>query len=177
MIDLTTTGLTQERSRLPVNPWTGSVDLLVNPDGTPWVDLPYGVPTSLGMGAAFYHFWIADRDQVVDMPNPAAANRLPVAMPAGRQPPDCDARQERATVRARAGDIVVRPDQPRCAVSADPTRSRAMRAAQDRGLRQFKIGSPLHYKSMVSILVCGLIPAPHNLYIRGCVNAHRHGHL
>ena len=71
VIDLTTTGLTQERSRLPVNPWTGSVDLLVNPDGTPWVDLPYGVPTSLGMGAAFYHFWIADRDQVVDMPNPA----------------------------------------------------------------------------------------------------------
>jgi len=71
VIDLTTAGLTQERSRLPVNPWTGSVDLLVNPNGTPWVDLPYGVPTSLGMGAAFYHFWIADRDQVVDMPVPA----------------------------------------------------------------------------------------------------------
>ena len=29
-----------------------------------------------------------------------------------------------------------------------------MRAAQDRGLRQFKIGSPLLYDSMVSFLAC-----------------------
>ncbi len=29
VIDLTTTGLTQERSRLPVNPWTGSVLLIL----------------------------------------------------------------------------------------------------------------------------------------------------
>jgi hypothetical protein len=47
------------------------VDLLVGSNGVPWVDLPYGVPTSLGLSAAFYHFWITDRSKVVDMPVPA----------------------------------------------------------------------------------------------------------
>ncbi len=73
VIDLTSSGLTNERSRLPLNSWAGGVDLLVNPDGTPWVDLPYGVPTSLGLGAAFYHFWLTGRDQITDMPVPALA--------------------------------------------------------------------------------------------------------
>lgn len=73
VIDLTSSGRTNERSRLPLNPWMGGVDLLVNPDGTPWVDLPYAVPTSLGLGAAFYHFWLTGRDQITDMPVPALA--------------------------------------------------------------------------------------------------------
>ena len=63
-------GSSQGPSRLPVNPWTGSVDLLVNPDGTAAVDLPWGVPSSLGLSAAFYHFWLIGRDQVVDQARP-----------------------------------------------------------------------------------------------------------
>ena len=83
VIDLTSAGVTNERSRLPVNPWTGGVDLLIFPDGTATVDLPYGVPSSLSMGAAFYHFWMAERSDVQDMPQPA----LPTACQLSCPPP------------------------------------------------------------------------------------------
>jgi prepilin-type N-terminal cleavage/methylation domain-containing protein len=74
VIDLTTWSTTRERSRLPVDPTTGFVDLMVSPNGQVTPSLPYGVPTSLGLGAAFYHLWITDRSGVVD----------PVAAPAGQ---------------------------------------------------------------------------------------------
>ena len=34
VVDLTTWSTTRERSRLPVNHYTGYVDIMVNPDGT-----------------------------------------------------------------------------------------------------------------------------------------------
>jgi prepilin-type N-terminal cleavage/methylation domain-containing protein len=58
------------RSRLPVDRWTGAVELLVNADGTVSYSLPYAAPSSVGMGSSFLHFWLADR---ADVANPPAA--------------------------------------------------------------------------------------------------------
>lgn len=65
-IDLTTWSTTGERSHLPVNPYTGTVDLIVEPNGTVRADLPYGVRTSQGMMSSMYHFWLTDRSSVAD---------------------------------------------------------------------------------------------------------------
>jgi prepilin-type N-terminal cleavage/methylation domain-containing protein len=55
------------RGMLPVNP-DGSVEVLVNPDGTAGPVLPYGVPTSLSMGLAFIHFALVDRSDTGTAP-------------------------------------------------------------------------------------------------------------
>ena len=49
MVDATTWGLTRERSRLPVDPWTGNVDILLNPDGTVVPTTLYSTPASFGL--------------------------------------------------------------------------------------------------------------------------------
>lgn len=64
VIDATTWGTTRERSRLPVDRLAGTVEVLINPDGTAIIQTSYGVPSSLGMDAAFLHFWLADRGDV-----------------------------------------------------------------------------------------------------------------
>src|SRR5262249_30055907 len=56
VIDLTTWGTTRERSRLPVNPYTGYVDLLINPGGDVVSSTIYSTPASAGMSGAFLHF-------------------------------------------------------------------------------------------------------------------------
>jgi len=66
LVDLSTWNTTvfpsgSERSRLPVNPYSGSVDILVNPDGTVVPTTIYSSPASFSMGAAFFHFWLAER--------------------------------------------------------------------------------------------------------------------
>jgi hypothetical protein len=61
------------RSRLPVDPRTGTVDLLIQPDGTAAPSLPYGVPSSLGMGDAFDHFALVDRTDIVATADPMPA--------------------------------------------------------------------------------------------------------
>jgi hypothetical protein len=55
VIDLTTWGSTLERSRLPAgafNPFTGYVDILINPDGTVVSTTLYSSPSTFGMSAA-----------------------------------------------------------------------------------------------------------------------------
>ena len=59
VVDLTTWGSTRERSRLPVNVFTGYVDILVNPDGSVVPATIYSTPASFGLGSAFFHFWLA----------------------------------------------------------------------------------------------------------------------
>ena len=56
-----TTGVSyvSERSRLPVDPTTGYVDILLNPNGTVVPTTEYSSPSSFGMNSAFYHFWLA----------------------------------------------------------------------------------------------------------------------
>lgn len=79
VIDLTTWGLTADqtpdgmdhrvRSRLPINPWTGELDLMINPDGMVIPTTIYSSPSSVGMDGAFYHFWLAERSDVFDDPS------------------------------------------------------------------------------------------------------------
>ena len=61
VIDLTSWNLNlPERSRLPVDPSSGSVDILLNTDGSVLPTTVYSSPTSFGMSSAFYHFWVAE---------------------------------------------------------------------------------------------------------------------
>jgi prepilin-type N-terminal cleavage/methylation domain-containing protein len=69
-----TTGVTYvpERSRLPVDPTSGSVDILLNPNGTVLPTTEYSNPSSFGMDSAFYHFWLAERGDLYAPPIPPA---------------------------------------------------------------------------------------------------------
>ncbi len=65
VIDATTwQNSTPERSRLPVNSYTGYVDIIVNPNGSVDASVIYSTPTWFGMGASFFHFWLAERQDV-----------------------------------------------------------------------------------------------------------------
>lgn len=80
VVDLTTWSTTHERSRLPVDLYAGSVDLVVNPDGTVVLQTLYGVPTSIGMAGAFAHFWLAERS---DVSTPVGTTAPTLPTPAG----------------------------------------------------------------------------------------------
>jgi type II secretory pathway pseudopilin PulG len=80
VIDGTGWGLSSpERSRFgpALNGSTGCVDLMVNPDGTIVPTTLYSAPASFGLGAAFVHFWIAERGDLV-APSGIAAPYLPI---------------------------------------------------------------------------------------------------
>jgi len=72
VIDLTTWSTTRERSRLAVSPTTGYVDLLVYPTGAVVPQTVYSTPAAVGMDAAFLHFWLAERNDVVASAAPAS---------------------------------------------------------------------------------------------------------
>ncbi len=79
VVDLTTWSSTRERSRLPVNAYTGYVDILVNPDGSVVPTTIYSTPASFGLGSAFLHFWLAERsDLAAPSASVTAAPYLPV---------------------------------------------------------------------------------------------------
>ena len=88
VIDATTWGNAQpERSRFPaaaMNPFTGELDLIVNPDGTVVPTTLYSSPSSLGMTGAFWHFFLAERSDIA-APN-AGATAAPF-LPVGVFPP------------------------------------------------------------------------------------------
>jgi len=69
VIDMTTwNNPFQERSHFPpgvVNPYTGYVDILVYPNGTVVPTTIYSAPASFGLSASFFHFWLAERSDVV----------------------------------------------------------------------------------------------------------------
>jgi prepilin-type N-terminal cleavage/methylation domain-containing protein len=68
VIDLTTwKNAVPERSQFPpgvVNPHTGSVDILLYPNGAVVPTTLYSSPASFGMSAAFFQFWLAERSDV-----------------------------------------------------------------------------------------------------------------
>src|SRR5205823_6105999 len=70
----TTWGSTLERSRVPegaFNPFTGTVDILINPDGTVVPTTIYSSSSSFGMAGAFFHLWLAERgDLYLPLPLP-----------------------------------------------------------------------------------------------------------
>ena len=75
-----TTGVSyvSERSRLPVDPTTGYVDILLYPNGTVVPTTEYSSPSSFGMNSAFYHFWLAERGDLFD---PVANPNVPYLLP------------------------------------------------------------------------------------------------
>lgn len=80
VIDATTWHTTQERSRLRVDRIAGTVDLLVQPDGTVTIQTVYAAPTSVGLAGAFLHLWLAERD---DLAAPAGATFPALPTPEG----------------------------------------------------------------------------------------------
>jgi prepilin-type N-terminal cleavage/methylation domain-containing protein len=71
-------GYVSERSRLPVDPITGYVDILVQPNGQVIPTTKYSTPSSFGMAATFYHFWLAERADLFD---PLAQQNVPYLLP------------------------------------------------------------------------------------------------
>jgi prepilin-type N-terminal cleavage/methylation domain-containing protein len=85
VVDLTTWSSTRERSRLPVNAYTGYVDIMVNPDGSVVPMTIYSTPASFGLGSAFLHFWLSERsDLAAPSATVTAAPYLP--LPQGLAP-------------------------------------------------------------------------------------------
>lgn len=81
VIDATAAFLGGERSRLPVNRFDGTCDILLNPDGTVVPTTVYSSPSSFGMASAWYHFWLADREDVVGPPlRPGVYPPVPVPL-------------------------------------------------------------------------------------------------
>jgi hypothetical protein len=89
VIDLTTSFSTNpaitptlERSRLPqqaINMYTGSVDILVYPTGQVVPTMNYSTPASVGLNGSFFHFWLAERSDVVGIKtDPVTGNPIQV---------------------------------------------------------------------------------------------------
>ena len=123
VIDLTTWATTHERSRFPlpppangvgtsqvINPNSGSVDILVNPDGTVVPSTVYSSPSSFGLNGAFLHFWLAERS---DVTAPSAGTYSTLPLPAGLAPTNFATGAELkgeyslVTVYSRTGQILV----------------------------------------------------------------------
>jgi prepilin-type N-terminal cleavage/methylation domain-containing protein len=90
VVDLTTWSTTMERSRLPVNAYTGYADILLNPAGDVVPTTLYSSPSSFGLASSFYHFWLAERGDVVapvpwDNQHPKLSGLFHLPMPADTQ--------------------------------------------------------------------------------------------
>lgn len=131
VIDATTwsLGTQAERSRLPVNPFTGYVDIVINPDGTIRPTTTYSSSASFGMNNAFFHFWLAERQDLSDVPlnsngtflswaNGTAPYFLPIASPGSANNsvllpgPYLKGEYSVLSLSTRSGNIVVNPSPP-----------------------------------------------------------------
>jgi hypothetical protein len=83
VLDLTTWATTRERSRLPVNPLSGEVDLMITPGGQVIPTTIYSTPACAGMASPYLHFWLADRGDQFD---PAAGTSPQLPLPQGMNP-------------------------------------------------------------------------------------------
>lgn len=64
-LDPATGGDSRLRSQVPLDPYTGAVDLLFEGDGRLVVPSPYGRPAARSLGVSSIHLWIADRGDVL----------------------------------------------------------------------------------------------------------------
>jgi prepilin-type N-terminal cleavage/methylation domain-containing protein len=86
VVDLTTWGYPStnpslERSRLPVNPFTGYVDVMVNANGSVVLSLLYSTPAAAGLSSSFLHFWLAERSDVYAPTNNSVSTAAPYLPP------------------------------------------------------------------------------------------------
>ncbi len=116
VVDLTTWTSTRERSRLPVNLYTGYVDILINPNGTVVPTTVYSTPASFGLASAFLHFWLAERsDLAAPSATTTAAPLLP--LPQGLAPTlfnglELKGEYRLVTLFARSGQITTNENPP-----------------------------------------------------------------
>ncbi len=116
-----------ERSRLPVDLSSGYVDIIINPDGTVLPITAYSTPASFQMGSAFYHFWLAERQDLnpVQVSSngtaqpwaPGASYYLPIAEPSSSfssnfPGPYLKGEYSVLTLFTRTGQIVVNANPP-----------------------------------------------------------------
>ena len=116
-----------ERSRLPIDPYSGNVDIIINPDGTVLPITAYSTPASFQMGSAFYHFWLAERQDLnpVQVSSngtpqpwaPGASYYLPIAEPSSSfssnfPGPYLKGEYSVLTLFTRTGQIVVNSSPP-----------------------------------------------------------------
>jgi prepilin-type N-terminal cleavage/methylation domain-containing protein len=123
VIDVTTWATTHERSRFPlppsgngtgtsqvVNPNSGSVDIVVYPDGSVVPSTVYSSPSSFGLNGSFLHFWLAERG---DVAAPVAGTYSNLPLPTGLAPTNFSSGAELkgeyslVTIYSRTGQIVV----------------------------------------------------------------------
>jgi prepilin-type N-terminal cleavage/methylation domain-containing protein len=121
----------RERSRLPAsNPltqYTGNIDIVLNPDGTVVPTMYYSTPSSYGMDQAFYHFWLAERQDLMAVQTDANGNVqplfsgapyiLPIAQPGGNNTngyagPYLKGDYSVVTLNARTGQLVTNANPP-----------------------------------------------------------------
>lgn len=77
VVDLTGWGLgSPPRSRVPVDPRTGAVELLVRPDGRVEPAIVASSPAWMGLRGDWIHLWVADRGDVDDVPRLDGSARL-----------------------------------------------------------------------------------------------------
>jgi prepilin-type N-terminal cleavage/methylation domain-containing protein len=90
LIDLTAWNTTGERSRLPVDPYTGYVDVLISPNGRV-VQLSANANPSPPLALPFLHFWIAENEDVYAPQAPTITGQA-VTLPVVREGIPSDAR-------------------------------------------------------------------------------------
>lgn len=96
VVDATSWNATLERSRLPIDPFTLNVDIMVTPGGTVVPSTVYStpvIPNLSGLAGAFFHFWLSERQDVHELgemwgatnnvpnPNPNAASGQTYMLP------------------------------------------------------------------------------------------------
>jgi prepilin-type N-terminal cleavage/methylation domain-containing protein len=109
VIDCTTWATSRERSRCLLDPYTGVVELLVNPDGSLVQQMLYSTPASLPMAAAFVHLWVCERGAIAA---PAASGPPYLPMPSGTpgrpsMAPPLEGERRLVSIHARTGRVSV----------------------------------------------------------------------
>jgi hypothetical protein len=113
VIDATTWNTTAERSRLPVDPASHFVEVMLNPNGQIIPTTAYSTPAATSLGAAFYHFWLSERQDVFEpaaqgvpylLPMPADSPGFPV-LPGDALGRTLKGERFMVTVFARSGQI------------------------------------------------------------------------
>jgi hypothetical protein len=105
VIDATTWGNTfPERTRVPpgvFNAFSGTIELLINPDGSVVPTTIYSSPASFGLNGAFCHFWLAERSDVYTPQAPGSGQSVPPALPLppGITPPATAPSNNGATIK------------------------------------------------------------------------------
>ncbi len=94
VIDATTWNSTHERSRLPIDPNSHYVDILLSPNGQAVLQTAYSSPASVGESATFMHCWLAEREEIHETgdlwgwASPGVPNANPTANPAYQPNPN-----------------------------------------------------------------------------------------